>query len=145
ASGKWIGPARKFRDYFLETNIAPEHLRETELDPSLLSLSKLKDLYRKEPENPRFGLLFHSRIAHPFSNFVLILLGIPFIIGHEKARKNIFFGIGASVLVCGAFYLITFLCSNLSITGNLNPVFAAWLPIFLFGSLGLFLFEGIRT
>jgi LPS export ABC transporter permease LptG len=145
ASGKWVAPVREFKDYFLETNIAPEHLTETELDPSLLSLVKLKALYRNEPENPRFGLLFHSRIAHPFMNFVLILLGIPFITGYEKTSKSIFFGIGASVLVCGAFYLITFLCSNLSITGNLNPVFAAWLPIFLFGSLGLFLFEGIKT
>lgn len=145
ASGKWIGPVREFKGYFLETNIAPEHLTETELDPSLLSFGKLWDLYRKEPENPRFGLLFHSRIAHPFMNFVLILLGVPFIIGYEKNRKSIFFGIGASVLVCGTFYLITFLCSNLGITGNMNPVFAAWLPIFMFGSLGLFLFEGIKT
>ena len=145
ANGKWAGPVREFKDYFLQTNITPEHLTETELDPSLFSLSKLKDLYRKEPENPRFGLLFHSRIAHPFMNFVLILLGIPFIVGYEKVSKNFFFGIGASVLVCGAFYLITFLCSNLSTTGNMNPVFAAWLPIFLFGSLGLFLFEGVKT
>ena len=106
-----------------------------------MSFNELRDLCKREPGNPRYSVMFHSRVAYPLTNFVLLFLGIPFIIGFERMSRNIFLRIGISVLICCAFYVLSYVCANLGNMGILHPILAAWLPIVMFGSLGLFLFD----
>jgi len=37
--------------------------------------------------------------------------------------------------------VLSYVCANLGNMGILHPILAAWLPIVMFGSLGLFLFD----
>ena len=88
--------------------------------------------------------MFHSRVASPLINFVLLFLGIPFVVGFERMSRNIFLRVGISILICCAFFVLSYICMNLGNMGILHPVLAAWLPGVVFGCLGLFLFDGMR-
>jgi LPS export ABC transporter permease LptG len=143
-NGKWIAPSQQIKEYFLETTLTPEQLNRVEVNPTLKSFNELRDLCKREPENPRYSVMFHSRVAYPLTNFVLLFLGIPFVIGFERMSRNIFLRVGISVLICCAFYVLSYVCANLGNVGILHPILAVWLPIVMFGSLGLLLFDWMR-
>lgn len=139
--GKWVAPVQRMDSLELKSAVTPDDLCKVKLDPSLLTFKQLKDLCKNEPENPRNSVLFHSRIAYTLTHFVLLLLGIPLVIGFAGISKNMFLRMGLCVLACGVFYALSFLCSNLGNTGLLHPILAAWLPTVIFGSVGLLFFD----
>lgn len=142
--GKWVAPVLQIESMEFESAVTPEELGEKKLDPSLLSFEQLKELCKREPDNPRNSVLFHSRISYTLIHFVLLLLGIPLVVGFEGLSRNLFLRIGLCVLVCGIFYAISFICSNLGNTGMIHPVLAAWLPVVIFGSVGLLFFDMMK-
>jgi len=143
-NGKWVAPAQPMDEYYLETTLTPEQLSIVDINSTLKSFKELRELCKQEPENPRYSVMFHARVASPLTNFVLLFLGIPFVVGFERMSRNVFLRVGISILVCCAFFVLSYICMNLGNMGILYPVLAAWLPVVLFGSLGLFLFDGMR-
>ncbi|MBI5309142.1 MAG: LptF/LptG family permease [Planctomycetes bacterium] len=139
--GKWVAPVQRMDSLELKSAITPEELCKIKLDPSLLTFKQLKDLCKNEPDNPRNSVIFHSRIAYTLTHFVPRLLGIPLAIGFARLSKNMFIRMGLCALVCGIFYALSFVCSNLGNTGLLHPLLAAWLPTVIFGSVGLLFFD----
>ena len=139
--GKWVAPVQQIDSLEYECTITPMELGKIKLDPSLLNFEQLKELCKNEPDNPRNSLLFHSRISYTLTHFVLLLLGIPLVVGFERLSKNLFLRVGLCVLICGIFYSLTFVCSNLGTTGMLHPILAAWLPTVIFGFVGLLFFD----
>lgn len=139
--GKWIAPSQQINEYLLETTLTPEQLSKVEINATLKSFKELNVLCKKEPENPRYSVMFHSRVAYPLTNFVLLFLGIPFVIGFERMSRNVFLRAGVIILVCCAFYVLSYICSSLGNMGILHPIMAAWLPTAIFGFSGLFLFD----
>jgi len=143
-NGKWVAPAQPMDEYYLETTLTPEQLSIVDINSTLKSFKELRELCKQEPENPRYSVMFHARVASPLTNFVLLFLGIPFVVGFERMSRNVFLRVGISILICCAFFVLSYICMNLGNMGILYPVLAAWLPVVLFGSLGLFLFDGMR-
>lgn len=143
-NGKWVAPSQQIKEYFLETTLTPEDLNRVEVNATLKSFNELRDLCKSEPENAMYSVMFHSRVAYPLTNFILLFLGIPFTIGFERMSRNIFLRVGISILICCSFYVLTYICANLGNMGILHPILAAWLPVVMFGSLGLFLFDWMR-
>ena len=139
--GDWVPPVLTEKEFFLKTNIRPEHMRQEERDPSLLSMVSLLDLSQKRPENPKYPVFFYSRMTYPFVGPIFLLLGTPFILGFGKLRKNLFLGISAIMCIIGAFFVVTVFCTNLGVTGHLHPVLAGWTPLLLFTLAGLLLFD----
>ncbi len=142
--GKWVAPVQQMNEYLLETTLTPEQLSRVDINSTLKSFRELRELNRKEPGNPRYSVMFHSRVAYPLSNFVLLFLGIPFVVGFQRMSRNVYLRVGISILICCAFFLLSYICINLGNMGILHPILAAWLPIVIFGSFGLFLFDGMR-
>ncbi len=142
--GHWIAPALQMDNYILETTLSPAQLSKVDINASLKSFKELRELRRKEPENDRYSVMYHTRMAYPLTNFILLFLGIPVVLGFERMSKNIFLRVGISILICCAFFVLAYVCANLGNMGILQPVLAAWLPVIVFGCLGLIMFEGMR-
>jgi lipopolysaccharide export LptBFGC system permease protein LptF len=106
------------------------------------SSAGLKRAYAADPSRRSLAVALHSRIAFPLSNVVLLLLGLPFVLGTES--KGRFGGLVICIVICAAFYGVNALCSELG-KHTLSPPAAAWLPIAIFGPVGVYLFEGVRT
>lgn len=144
-SGKWIAPVHELDEYILETSLTPERIVNIDVDPTLLSLEKLKIVMENDPANFHNAVIYHTRLAYPLTNFVLLLLGIPFVIGFEQLSRNVYLRIGICTAICAVFYIIDYFCVNMGNTGALHPALTAWLPIVLFGSLGIYFFDTMNA
>ena len=141
----------------------PERLWETALrrrdvelelqDPEVCRLKMLRRLIQRErasdePDETRlrtYTLLYHARLAYPFTGLVLVGLGLPFVMSHARIQRSRMLGIGACVLICMIFYTVQFVADDLGRTGYLPAQVAAWLPSVIFGALGLYLLETVHA
>ena len=143
-NGNWVAPAVQMDNLLLETSLSPAQLSKVDINASLKSFKELRELRNKEPENNRYSVMYHTRVAYPLTNFILLFLGIPVVMGFDRMSKNIFLRVGISILICCAFFVLAYVCANLGNMGILQPVLAAWLPVVVFGCFGLILFDGMR-
>lgn len=107
-----------------------------------LSYSDLSQLRELRPDRKSYTLGFHTHLTFPLANLVLLFLALPFAVSFERGGKVV--RVVFSILVCGLYLVADLTCQGLVGTG-LHPIFAAWLPPILFGSLGTVFFAGIRT
>jgi lipopolysaccharide export LptBFGC system permease protein LptF len=48
-------------------------------------------------------------------------------------------------MLCILYFAADLVFRNLGLQASLDPRFAAWMPILIFGSLGIVLFDSLRT
>jgi len=139
--GNWKAPVNEMQEYVFETTITPDDIINIEIDPRLLGFEALKNLKDSDPSNFQYSVIYHTRLAYPLTNFIILLLGVPIIIGFEQFSRSIYLRIGICAIICGVYYVLNYLCINMGNTGMMHPALAAWLPLIIFGSLGLYFFE----
>jgi lipopolysaccharide export system permease protein len=112
-------------------------------DIDALSYSQLLELQALRPDNPSYRLAFHTHLTFPLANFILLLLVLPFAVSFERRSRieRVFF----AILACAGYLVTDLTFRNVGSGGYLDPVFSAWLPPIVFGSLGLTFATGIRT
>lgn len=108
-----------------------------------LSYGELANLVREHPSVLEYSVGFHHNLTFPLANILLLLLALPFALKFERGSKieRVFF----ALLICGAYLVVDLSFQNLGRNGELSPVLAAWLPTLVFGSLGVVIFDGVRT
>ncbi|MBL8693883.1 MAG: LptF/LptG family permease [Planctomycetes bacterium] len=114
-----------------------------QLDPTYLSFRELETLARRNPSSSHIQVLLHTSLVAALANLLLPLLGLPCVLRIEKRStiEGVVFAIGLAVL----YYAFSLFCIQLGIEETVGPVAAAWLPVILFGSLGIVLFESMKT
>ena len=86
----------------------------------------------------------HHHFAFPLSHIVLLFLGIPFVL--NLRNRSSFVSLLASFAICALFFLVSSICMNIANqSAGLPPMLAAWLPVMLFGALGITLFDHLPT
>lgn len=135
-----------WEEYVLETGLTPDDLLQDDLDPNFRNLAGLRERIRSEPQRIGLRLAFHSRFTHPLSAIILLLIGLPPVVGSERLSKNRVLGIGVSLIVGGAFFLVGFVCDYLGKHQYIPSAgLAAWLPAIMFAALGIYFFDAMRT
>ncbi|MFO8008774.1 MAG: LptF/LptG family permease [Candidatus Brocadiia bacterium] len=109
------------------------------------TLSELRRLARTQPDIPHFRVLLHGRLASLFSPFVLLLIGLPCLVGFEHSVGSRFLSVTISILLAAGFYTVSFVLTSMGETQVVPPVLAAWMPTIGAGAAGLWLFESMRT
>jgi len=117
--------------------------RRAEVNPLELSFSEVQELMRREPTHPAWQTLWHYHLTFPLANLVLLLVGLPLMFTYERGRGAERMALGG--LLCVFYFGIDFVLRSLGLGGGLDPVLASWLPVLLFGSLGVVLTDAIRT
>jgi hypothetical protein len=97
----------------------------------LLALRRVRD-----PE--AVWLAIQSRVADPVNNLVMLMIGLPFILSRER---NIRASAALCLLMVGAFYVFIYVCRYM----DLPAMWAAWLPVLLFGPLAVVMIDAIKT
>ena len=105
-----------------------------------LSTRQVEALEEANPENPHFTVLKHEMYTMPLGVLVLLLLSLPFSFRVAQRSKSAIPGMLGSGLIGGAFVGAQFVAASMARAGDLNPVVLTWMPVVLFGSLGLSLF-----
>lgn len=110
-----------------------------------LSMSQLLVRTRGNPGIPNYRVMFHSRLASTVSPFLLLLVGIPLLVGFEHSSHSRFLGVIVCILVAAGYYVVTFVFGSMGNAGTLSPVLAGWLPVVMIGAAGLWMFEAMLT
>lgn len=84
---------------------------------------------------------FHHKIAFPFSNFVIVLVGLPFAMMVKNRKGMTFTSLGIALLIAFIFLIIDSVCIAFGKSGYLPPIVAAWLAPALFIGTGVSLIE----
>ena len=94
-----------------------------------LSYSKLKEyaenLRRGGYQAFRYLTMMHAKLSAPFAAFVMVVLGIPFALRNSRSG-GIALGIGASVGIGFAYFVVNAVLLSYGRSGVLPPVVAAW-------------------
>ncbi len=134
----------------IPTGLGPfDFVRAAEEEGDTIAMSHtLRDLRRlmhRQPDIPHFRVLFHHRIASFFSPFILLLVGIPCLVGFEQAVGSRFLSVIISIVVAAGFYALGFVFTSMGETQTIPALLAGWLPTIAGSSLGLWLFQAMLT
>ena len=129
--------------FTIVSSLTPVDVDRKETNVQHVSSIKLSNMLDMDPSRTDIAVKLHQRYAFPLSNIVLLLLGLPFVLGTES--KGTFGGLVVCVAICAAFYGIHLLCGELGRDRTVSAAAAAWLPIALFAPLGLYLFDNVNT
>lgn len=83
----------------------------------------------------------HSRIAFPFGNVVIVLVGLPFALIFKSRRGATFTALGLAVCVGFLYYVVNAVSIAFGKGGFLPPILAAWMAPILFCLIALSLIE----
>ncbi len=133
----------RFQQYPLTTDMKPVDLESTDREIDYLSFGELRDQYRRQEQLTHLVVKLHQRFAFPLANFILLLLGLPFVLRGEN--RSVLVGIALAIGISAGYLLATMICADLGNRQLLPPILAAWLPVLFFGALGLTLFDGIDS
>ena len=104
----------------------------------------LRELDLDQSPNPgELRALIHNRLMQPVSNLLLVFLGIPFVLTWNQ--RNIFRSLFISMLLSGAFFVLDGVSTYIAQFAYIDAMFAAWLPVFLFGPIAMALSHRIGT
>jgi len=112
-------------------------------NPLELSFREVRELMHRDPDRAKYQTLFQYSLTFPLANLVLLLVGVPMLLRHERGKGVE--GLAAGCLLCVFYFGIDFVFRNLGLQSDLDPRLAAWLPILFFGSLGLVLYDSMKT
>lgn len=125
---------------------SPAELSEQEKDPIDMSLPELlRELAhrtrRGQAKNEILQIVqtIHTRMAVPWAALGFALIGVP--LGLRPVRATTGIGLGLSLVIVFAYYVIFNAMNLVGQQGTLPPMFSAWFPnLVLFGAgIGLFI------
>jgi lipopolysaccharide export system permease protein len=134
----WLGP----EEFPFDPALALTYLRARD-NPLELSFAESRELGSRDPDNVVYQTLTQYHLTFPLANLVLLLVGLPLLMRHERGSGAE--GLAKGLLLCLFFFAADFVCRNLGVQGSLDPLLASWLPVLFFGSLGVVLFESLPT
>ena len=126
---------------------SPEKFHMKQQNPSRMSSRDLTVSLHLDKNMPRqrraryLTELYH-RFAFPFSNLVVVLIGIPF--GITPHRRSAFLAISNALLIFFAYQVTSQLFIVLGNNAQIPALIAGWFPNIAFGALGIYLIRSIR-
>ncbi len=133
-----------FSTYQFPLDEGPQELAKIPSDANDMTVSQAinaEALYKKAgniKESRRMRVRIQEKFTLPTACLVFGLIGSSFGI-RANSRSSKSQGFGLSVLMIFLYYVISFFSSSLGVKGILNPVLAAWLPVFLSIWIGIYL------
>ncbi|MFC1729256.1 LptF/LptG family permease [candidate division KSB1 bacterium] len=115
-----------------------EDLKRIQIKPDEMNIVELKDYIEKlrNMGSPfgRWIVDLHQKIAFPFANFIVVLLGMP--LATRSWRGGAAVGFGLSIFICFVYYVVMTLSISFGYKGSIHPVVAPWISNTLFGLTG---------
>lgn len=119
-----------FKRQMLSLAMQPSEIESKTADPSEMSLKELywtiQNASKQGNDTGKLWMLLHLRVAVPWASVVLVLVGAA--VGSRPQRSSSSMGLGLSVIIVFAYYVVLSLCQSLGEANFLPGVVAAWIP-----------------
>ena len=106
-------------------------------------LAMVHKLEQEGYDSTRQRVDMHNRIAAPFTCLIMGFLGIPFALQRGR-NSNIALGIGLSLGIGVAYFIIQSMVTAFGYSNALPPIFAAWTTNFIFLLTGIWLLLNVK-
>lgn len=127
------------QDFKDKTIIIDEELQDIQSTFNSVDVLSLKDLKKYIQKNKEAGLDtislevgYNDKFAFAFTAIVMVLIGIPFSVSHQRGGGGML-NAGFSILLVVIFWVIRNSSLTLGQHGNIPPIIAAWGPNLLMG------------
>lgn len=130
---------KPFEEMVLDIPETPETFVRGEKKPEEMSYWQLREyaekIHHEGYDNTRYLVDMNIKIAFPFVNLILILLGIPLALGLKRGGTPLAVSIGMGL--CVLYLLALGFCRSLGLSGTLPPMLSAWIAnlVFLLGGI----------
>jgi lipopolysaccharide export system permease protein len=135
------------------SDITPQEivLHENEDSLQFLSLARINELLARPKNYGTTNLLRmrYTRLAQPLVNIILVVLAISMVLTRQPQTLKT--AAGKAMLLCGLCMGSAFITYELAATPPSGqwvvvwPAMMAWLPIFIFGPISVYLLDRIKT
>jgi len=128
----------------LVTSLRPIDLETSDLDISYISWQELRTQFQRQPYHRHLAVKLHLHFAFPLAHVLLLLLALPVVLNFES--RSIMVGVLISAAMGALFFFLSSICMSIAQDSvYFSPILAAWLPVMLFGALGITLFDHLPT
>jgi len=159
--GRWFTDKASFRgfgdgveagtqtdgDYVLEGLAGPEDLVNIENLHKNMGFMELrqyiKGLEEDGYETTRYRIDLYGKLAFPFVNFVMVLVGIPFALKTGR-HSGIATGLGLSVAIAFSYWVVFAVTRSLGQGGVIPPLVASAFPVAIFLAIGALMIGYVR-
>jgi lipopolysaccharide export system permease protein len=128
--GEAAGVKTEFRRMRVAMRRTPQQIGAPRRDPAEMTIAELRRqmaTLREAGENVlRYAVSLQLKLALPASSVIFALLAVP--LGLRPHRSGRSTGLGLTVLVLLAYYVVMSVTVTLGERGQLAPFLAAWLP-----------------
>jgi len=135
-----------FPDSLFQFNLRPQDVTQTSLRPESMRFGELSDFIKRLQESgndPRkWQVNLYFKLAFPFTNFIVILFGLP--LAAMREQKGVSFGAGMSLLVIFIYYGFIKFGQVMGYKGLLSPMLSVWFGNIVFLAGGAYLLYKIR-
>ncbi|WP_029165923.1 LptF/LptG family permease [Aminiphilus circumscriptus] len=127
-----------FERQIVPLRLSPEEMERSSRDPDNMGLTEILEQLRivtaQGGDVRPFWVSFHMRLAFPWACVVLAIVGAA--LGVRPHRSGTSVGVGMSILVAFAFYVVMSFSRAFAQAGHLPVALGAWIPNVLFLFLG---------
>lgn len=125
-------------------DLRPEEFSIVVEDIKTMNFFELKNFINREemrgsPSIAKYRVEQHQRYAFPLATIILTMIGVS--VSSRKVRGGIGIHLGIGITLTFTFILFMQFSNVFATFGNLPPILAAWIPIIIYGVLGLFLLK----
>jgi lipopolysaccharide export system permease protein len=139
--GSGAGVRSDFEELRVQLRRTPRQLASLRRDPAEMTIAELRQqiaaLAAAGESVLRYAVSLQLKLALPASSVIFALLAVP--LGLRPHRSGRSTGLGLTVLVLLAYYVLMSVTVTLGERGQLAPVPAAWLPNLLVATVGGYL------
>jgi lipopolysaccharide export system permease protein len=168
-NGKWTGIAWKFykcqittfgdkgvthptkvkvyNEKLMDIKETPRDFMKQRLNVKSMNVQEL-DLYIKRFSDSgairalnKLRVDYHQKIAFPFGNFVIVLVGLPFALMMRNRKGTTFTSLGIAIGIGFLYYVGDAVALALGKGGALPPLLSAWTAPIIFTGVGLLIIE----
>lgn len=135
-----------FAEKTLPLDRKPSYFSRKYFPPEKMNIAELQR-YISEYRKSGFKTLdleteLNFKISYPFTNFILLFLGIPVGLVLRKGGRGASFALG--LIISFAYYEAMALLKTLGENGIVSPFLAAWAPNLIFLAGGIYLFTRVE-
>lgn len=136
-----------YKDKLMDIKETPEDFLKQRLNITSMNIRQLKSYIgrfsksgaAKALNNLRVDL--HQKIAYPFGNFVIVLIGLPFSLMIRGRKGSTFVSLGIAIILGFLYYVANAVALAFGKSGLITPVVAAWAAPALFTVIALVIIE----
>jgi lipopolysaccharide export system permease protein len=132
---------------FYPTKVGPRQIERHRISDfhRFMSYGELTSLIEDPMRGNRRQLQvsLHQHVTGPIMNILILLLALPFVAGRDD--RNYFTSVGIAVALAIAVFALTFASTAFGNAGHINPLLAAWFPVFVVLPASILSMEALKT